>query len=117
MLFEEKYIHNMKILITGGAGFIGSALIRKIIEETDYKVMNIDKLTYASNLESLDSVKNNQNYEFIKADINDKKVVRSIFQDFLPDAVMHLAAESHVDNSINSPNDFIVTNVLVRHLF
>ena len=102
----------MKILITGGAGFIGSALIRKIIEETDYKVMNIDKLTYASNLESLDSVKNNQNYEFIKADINDKKVVRSIFQDFLPDAVMHLAAESHVDNSINSPNDFIVTNVL-----
>ena len=102
----------MKILITGGAGFIGSALIRHIINNTNDIVINLDKLTYAGNLESLDSVSGNKRYFFKNSDICCKENVRDIFQEYKPDAVMHLAAESHVDRSINNPDEFIHTNVL-----
>jgi dTDP-glucose 4,6-dehydratase len=102
----------MKILITGGAGFIGSALIRHIIQDTQFSVLNIDKLTYAGNLESLTSVENNSRYNFKQIDICDKDKMRDAFDDFCPDVVMHLAAESHVDRSIDSPDDFIQTNII-----
>ena len=102
----------MKILITGGAGFIGSALIRHIINNTDNSVINIDKLTYAGSLESLTSISNNDRYLFEKVDICNKVDLKQIFKDYEPDLVMHLAAESHVDRSIDSPSDFIQTNIL-----
>ena len=101
-----------KILITGGAGFIGSSLIRFLIKETNDKIINIDKLTYASNLQSLKSINDNPRYQFIQGDICDKKIVSQLFKDFQPDIVMHLAAESHVDRSIDEPSDFIQTNVM-----
>ena len=101
-----------KILVTGGAGFIGSALIRHIINETDHIVINLDKLTYAGNLESLKSVESNQRYIFEHADICDAKKINQIFKRYQPDLVMHLAAESHVDKSIESPEDFLQTNIL-----
>ncbi|MGQ3889250.1 dTDP-glucose 4,6-dehydratase [Legionella sp. CNM-1927-20] len=102
----------MKILITGGAGFIGSALIRYIIANTKDKVLNIDKLTYAANLQSLSSVKNNENYSFKQIDITDAaKISEAIFA-YQPDAIMHLAAESHVDRSIDGPAEFITTNII-----
>jgi dTDP-glucose 4,6-dehydratase len=101
-----------KIMITGGAGFIGSSLIRFLINKTDNQVLNFDKLTYASNLESLKNVTDNSRYNFIQGDICDKKVVLKSFKDFQPDVVMHLAAESHVDRSIDGPSDFIQTNVI-----
>ena len=103
---------NKKILITGGAGFIGSALIRYIINETDHMVINVDKLTYAGSLESLISVESNQRYIFEHADICDAKKINQIFKRYQPDLVMHLAAESHVDKSIESPEDFLQTNIL-----
>ena len=103
---------NKKILITGGAGFIGSALIRYIINETDHMVINVDKLTYAGSLESLISVENNQRYIFELADICDAKKINKIFKKYQPDLVMHLAAESHVDKSIESPEDFLQTNII-----
>ena len=102
----------MKILITGGAGFIGSALIRHIINNTDNSVINIDKLTYAGSLESLTSISNNDRYLFEKVDICNKVDLMQIFKDYEPDLVMHLAAESHVDRSIDSPSDFIQTNIV-----
>jgi dTDP-glucose 4,6-dehydratase len=102
----------MKILITGGAGFIGSALIRFLIAETKNQVLNIDKLTYAGNLESLDSVKNNPRYSFEQVDICETDKLKAIFGQFKPDAVMHLAAESHVDRSIDGPSDFIQSNIV-----
>ncbi len=102
----------MKILITGGAGFIGSALIRHIIANTSHAVLNVDKLTYAGNLESLASIDKDPRYQFLQADICDASAMRSALSDFQPDAVMHLAAESHVDRSIDSPGDFIQTNVV-----
>jgi dTDP-glucose 4,6-dehydratase len=102
----------MKILITGGAGFIGSALIRHIINNTDNSVINIDKLTYAGSLESLTSISNNDRYLFEKVDICNKVDLKQIFKDYEPDLVMHLAAESHVDRSIDSPSDFIQTNIV-----
>jgi dTDP-glucose 4,6-dehydratase len=102
----------MKILITGGAGFIGSALIRHIINNTDNSVINIDKLTYAGNLESLASISNNDRYFFERLDICNKVDLEQIFKDYKPDLVMHLAAESHVDRSIDSPSDFIQTNII-----
>ena len=102
----------MKILITGGAGFIGSALIRHIINNTDNSVINIDKLTYAGSLESLTSISNNDRYLFEKVDICNKVHLKQIFKDYEPDLVMHLAAESHVDRSIDSPSDFIQTNIV-----
>lgn len=101
----------MNIIVTGGAGFIGSALIRYLIINTDHKILNIDKLTYAANQTSLDSVKNHKNYSFKKEDITNKEKIYQIFEDFQPDLIFHLAAESHVDNSIKTPLEFVNTNV------
>ena len=100
------------ILITGGCGFIGSALIRHLITNNEFKVINIDKLTYAGNLESLESISTNKNYFFEYADICDEKKILKIFQKYQPNVVMHLAAESHVDRSISNPGEFIQTNVI-----
>jgi dTDP-glucose 4,6-dehydratase len=102
----------MKILITGGAGFIGSAVIRYLINETTTSVVNIDKLTYAGNLLSLSDVNNNQRYSFEKVDICNSEELNRIFLQYQPDAVMHLAAESHVDRSIDGPAAFIQTNIV-----
>ncbi|EKZ9487299.1 dTDP-glucose 4,6-dehydratase [Enterobacter hormaechei] len=102
----------MKILVTGGAGFIGSAVVRHIINNTQDEVVNVDKLTYAGNLESLAEVSNNERYAFEQADICDKAAMERIFAAHQPDAVMHLAAESHVDRSITGPAAFIETNIV-----
>lgn len=102
----------MKYLITGGAGFIGSAVIRHIIHNTNNEVLNVDKLTYAGNLESLISVSENPRYQFSQTDICDRSALEQIFNEFQPDAVMHLAAESHVDRSISGPYAFIETNII-----
>ena len=88
-------------MITGGAGFIGSAVIRHLINETDHKVLNFDKLTYAGNLESLATVSESNRYQFYQGDICDKAIVDRIFAEYQPDVVMHFAAESHVDRSID----------------
>ena len=100
-----------KILITGGAGFIGSAVIRHIIKNTNHYVVNIDKLTYAGNLESLKSIENNSRYVFEHVDICNANEMNRVFNEHQPDIVMHLAAESHVDRSIDLPSEFIQTNI------
>ena len=100
------------ILVTGGAGFIGSAVVRHIIESTQDNVVNVDKLTYAGNLESLESVEKNPRYAFEQVDICDSKALLRVFEHHQPDAVMHLAAESHVDRSIDGPAAFIETNIV-----
>lgn len=102
----------MRILITGGAGFIGSALVRHLLNETDHEVFNLDKLTYAGNLESLASIEGHPRYRFLKADIADSEAVSRALAQFQPDAIMHLAAESHVDRSIDGPAAFIQTNII-----
>ncbi|MBT5995060.1 MAG: dTDP-glucose 4,6-dehydratase, partial [Candidatus Marinimicrobia bacterium] len=102
----------MKILVTGGCGFIGSNFILKQIEETENQILNLDKLTYAGNTDNLDSIKDSSPYEFIKGDIADKKLLVKIFNEFQPDAIVHFAAESHVDRSIDGPMDFIHTNIV-----
>ena len=102
----------MKFLITGGAGFIGSSVIRYLIKDTDSKVLNLDKLTYAGNLDSLLDVDSSDRYQFVQADICDAAAVRNIFSDFKPNVVMHLAAQSHVDRSIDGPSEFIQTNIV-----
>src|SRR5262249_11461786 len=104
--------NTMKIVVTGGAGFIGSALVRHLIGHTDHDVLVIDKLTYAGNLASLTAVKGHPRYQFAYTDICDRVAISKIFSDFGPDAVMHLAAESHVDRSIDGPAEFINTNVV-----
>ena len=101
----------LKVVVTGGAGFIGSALIRHIILSTDWSVVNIDKLTYAGNLDSLSGYNDNGRYSLYESDICDVKAMNSMFREHQPDIVMHLAAESHVDRSIDGPEDFIKTNV------
>jgi dTDP-glucose 4,6-dehydratase len=102
----------MKIIVTGGAGFIGSALIRYLISETQHTVLNLDKLTYAGNLTSLKEVEDSSRYSFVQADICDKPAIERIFDEYRPDAIMHLAAESHVDRSIDGPAAFIETNII-----
>ena len=100
-----------RIVVTGGYGFIGSALIRLLLSETDHEVLNIDKLTYAANLASIPAADSNPKYRFVRADIADAQAMRTVFEEFKPDAVMHLAAESHVDRSIDGPREFIATNI------
>ncbi|UVM21686.1 dTDP-glucose 4,6-dehydratase [Pseudomonas wadenswilerensis] len=102
----------MRILITGGAGFIGSALVRHLIRNTEHEVLNLDKLTYAGNLESLVSIATDTRYEFVQADIADQATVGAVLQRFEPQVIMHLAAESHVDRSIDGPAQFIHTNIV-----
>jgi len=101
----------LKILLTGGCGFIGSNLVHMALEE-DFEVVNLDKLTYAGNLLSLDDISGHAGYSFVKGDISDVPLVSGIFEDHRPDAVIHLAAESHVDRSIDSPEPFMQTNIL-----
>ncbi len=102
----------MRIVVTGGAGFIGGALIRHLIEKTDHEILNIDSLTYAGNLESLKDVCNSNRYKFLKCDITCMESIKEAFNSFKPNVVMHLAAESHVDNSISGPEIFLKTNVM-----
>lgn len=104
----------MKILVTGGAGFIGSAMVRWLIDNS-HSVINLDKLTYAGHLESLETVENHKNYHFEKGDICDSELVRSLFKQYKPDGVIHLAAESHVDRSIDGSAEFIRTNIIGTH--
>ncbi|PKQ03340.1 MAG: dTDP-glucose 4,6-dehydratase [Alphaproteobacteria bacterium HGW-Alphaproteobacteria-11] len=102
----------MRIMVTGGAGFIGSAVIRMLIGETDHEVLNLDCLTYAGNLDSLAGVSENTRYRFSRTDIRDMAGLRRTVEDFRPDIVMHLAAETHVDRSIDGPAAFIETNIV-----
>jgi dTDP-glucose 4,6-dehydratase len=102
----------MRIIVTGGAGFIGSAMCRLLIGESDDTVLNIDKLTYAGNLESLRAIANNPRYRFARADICDRAAIDDLFAGFKPDAVLHLAAESHVDRSITGSSSFVDTNIV-----
>lgn len=101
-----------RVIVTGGAGFIGSAVVRRIVASTDWHVLNLDKLTYAANLDSLRTVEGDSRYRFVKADICDETAIDEVFRSYDPDAVMHLAAESHVDRSIDGPAEFINTNVV-----
>ncbi|HVX81319.1 MAG TPA: dTDP-glucose 4,6-dehydratase [Devosiaceae bacterium] len=102
----------MRVLVTGGAGFIGSAVVRHLVRDRGYEVLTVDKLTYAGNLDSLKLVDNRPNHRFLKADICDRAVIEEAFRSFRPERVMHLAAESHVDRSITGADAFIQTNIV-----
>lgn len=102
----------MKFLVTGGAGFIGSAVIRHLINGTEHEVLNFDKLTYAGNLKNVETVSQSPRYKFFKGDICDANAVQTALSEFRPDKIMHLAAESHVDRSITGPSEFIQTNII-----
>jgi dTDP-glucose 4,6-dehydratase len=102
----------LNLIVTGGAGFIGSALIRHLIAQTRHEILNLDKLTYAGNLDSLASVAGDARYRFRRGDICDAALVAAVFEEFDPDGIIHLAAESHVDRSIDGPRAFIETNVI-----
>ncbi len=106
----------MKILVTGGAGFIGSEVCRFLVQDKKAEVLNVDKLTYAANLVSLDAISEHPSYSFVQADICDAPKMEELFSGFAPDAVIHLAAESHVDRSITGSAEFINTNVLGTHI-
>ena len=101
----------MKVLVTGGAGFIGSAVCRLLVGELGADVLNLDKLTYAANLASLRTIENNPHYRFQQGDIGDRGQIGELLRSFEPDAMLHLAAESHVDRSIDGPDEFIKTNI------
>ena len=101
-----------RIIVTGGAGFIGSAVVRHLLSQERFEVLNVDKLTYAANLASLGAVAEDPRYQFLQADVADRESMGRAFQDFRPDAVMHLAAESHVDRSIDGPEAFLHSNVV-----
>ncbi|HWA00036.1 MAG TPA: dTDP-glucose 4,6-dehydratase [Caulobacterales bacterium] len=105
----------MRVLVTGGAGFIGSALCRHLIRDTDWQVVNLDKLTYAANLSSLAEIEADSRYRFVKGDICDRALVDALLAEAQPDAIMHLAAESHVDRSITGSAEFIRTNIVGTH--
>lgn len=105
-------MENKKIIITGGAGFIGSELTRQLVQAGEAQILVLDKLTYAGNLDSLESISQSKQFSFKKVDICDEKLIPQIFDEFQPDAVMHLAAESHVDRSIDGPGEFIKTNIV-----
>ena len=102
---------NKRCIVTGGAGFIGSALVRHLVRDTDATVLMVDKLTYAGNLESVREVADSPRYSFLQADICDAAAMDRAFAEFRPDTIFHLAAESHVDRSIDGPGEFIRTNV------
>ncbi len=102
----------MRVIVTGGAGFIGSAVIRQYVNDTDHEIVNLDALTYAGNLESLIDVESAPRYYFENVDIRDRNEIERVFNKYQPDAIMHLAAESHVDRSIDGPADFILTNIV-----
>ncbi|PUV22839.1 dTDP-glucose 4,6-dehydratase [Sphingobacterium athyrii] len=104
---------NKKILITGGAGFIGSHVVREfVVKYPNYQIINLDALTYAGNLENLKDIEDRPNYAFVKADITDQAAMNAVFEQYQPDGVIHLAAESHVDRSIADPTAFVMTNVI-----
>ena len=105
----------MKLVVTGGAGFIGSALIRELIAQTNHVVTNVDKLTYAANLASLANVEGDSRYRFVQGDVCDQALMAQLLREFEPDAVVHLAAETHVDRSIDGSAAFIQTNVVGTH--
>jgi dTDP-glucose 4,6-dehydratase len=102
----------MRLLITGGCGFIGSAVVRHVIRSTDHSVVNVDAMTYAASEDALEEARTSNRHELIRADIADTAAMREVFATRQPDAVMHLAAESHVDRSIDGPRDFVRTNIM-----
>tara|TARA_B100000787_G_scaffold168563_1_gene157559 strand:+ start:340 stop:1416 length:1077 start_codon:yes stop_codon:yes gene_type:complete len=112
LVLRLKKIDYMKILVTGGAGFIGSSLIRKLLQNKENQVINIDKLTYSGNLDNLKLISNNKNYFFYKSDICDEKTISKILLDHNPNCIFHLAAESHVDRSIAKPYNFMISNIM-----